>query len=177
MDFFDLTKREVPFVSYQEYTDHLFACVDKQLSTYIDGLMRLFFSDNGGFKNVLYPDIEVARDLCEKHLMDFRTKDSREEEMPELPDEFSDLFGDLAEAAEEEQQNDDMPVEDLLAYINHRASLTKVPLPLYRLCRKLDFSPFTTFCFACAILSSTQTNYASVFQVVNSVRSTSAFRT
>ena len=171
MDFFDLTKREVPFASYQEYTDHLFACVDKQLSAYIDGLMRLFASDNGGFKNVLYPDIEVARDLCEKHLLDFRAKGSGEaEELPtfsdELSDELSALFGELTEAAEE-GQNDDMPVEDLLAYIDHRASLTEVPLPLYRLCRKLEFSPFTTFCFACAILSSTQTNYASVFQVVN----------
>ena len=171
MDFFDLTKRESPFASYQEYTDHLFACVDRQLSSYIDGLMRLFASDNGGFKNVLYPDIEVARDLCEKHLLDFRAKGSGEsEELPEfsdeLPDELSALFGELTEAAAE-QQNDDMPVEDLLAYIDHRASLTEVPLPLYRLCRKLDFSPFTTFCFACAILSSTQTNYASVFQVVN----------
>ena len=171
MDFFDLTKREVPFASYQEYTDHLFACVDKQLSAYIDGLMRLFASDNGGFKNVLYPDIEVARDLCEKHLLDFRAKGSGEaEELPtffdELSDELSALFGELTEVAEE-GQNDDMPVEDLLAYIDHRASLTEVPLPLYRLCRKLEFSPFTTFCFACAILSSTQTNYASVFQVVN----------
>ena len=167
MDFFDLTKSEMPFASYQEYTDHLFACVDWKLSAYIDGLMHLFANENGGFKNVLYPDIEVARDLCEKHLLDFRSKGSEasEEEDSELPDELSALFGEFAgvETEEEEAQT----IEDLLAYIDHRASLTEVPLPLYRLCRKLDFSPFTTFCFACAILSSTQTNYASVFQVVN----------
>ena len=28
--------------------------------------MGLFANDAGGFKNILYPDIEVARDLCEK---------------------------------------------------------------------------------------------------------------
>ena len=133
MAFFDLTKREVPFASYQEYTDHLFACVDRQLSAYIDGLMRLFASDNGGFKNVLYPDIEVARDLCEKHLMDFHAKGGgeAEQELPELSDELSALFGDLAEAAEEEETEEALSVEDLLAYIDHRASLTEVPLPLY----------------------------------------------
>ena len=168
MDFFDMTKLETPFSSYQEYTDHLFACVDRQLASYIDGLMRLFASENGGFKNVLYPDIEVARDLCEKHLLDFRTKVDEEdqEDLPELSDELADLFGGLAEEGKEEQGGD-QTLEELLSYIDHRASLTEVPLPLYRLCRKLKFSPFTTFCFACAILSSTQTNYASVFQVVN----------
>ena len=168
MDFFDLTKRDMPFSSYQEYTDHLFACVDRQLASYIDGLMSLFASDNGGFKNVLYPDIEVARDLCEKHLMDFRTKGGEEtqEELPELPEELSALFDNLAEE-EQDKQDGDQTLEELLDYIDHRASLTQVPLPLYHLCRKLEFSPFTTFCFACAILSSTQTNYASVFQVIN----------
>lgn len=184
MDFFDLTKREAPFSGYQEYTDHLFACVDKRLSSYIDGLMELFASDNGGFKNVLYPDIEVARDLCEKHLLDFRAKDGgaggqapEEAGGPadELPDELSALFNELTEAVEKRPDDGDgLSVEELLAYIDHRASLTEAPLPLYRLCRKLDFSPFTTFCFACAILSSTQTNYASVFQVVNQNGSQSA---
>lgn len=168
MGFFDISKRETPFISYQEYTDHLFACVDQQLSIYIGGLMQLFASDNGGFKNVLYPDIEVARDLCEKHLLDFSAKNSGEEkeELPEISEELSILFEELAETTAEEGEEPGS-VEDLLAYIDHRASLTDVDLPLYHLCRKLDFSPFTTFCFACAILSSTQTNYASVFQVVN----------
>ena len=61
--------------------------------------------DNGGFKNVLYPDIEVARDLCEKHLMDFHSKGSgkADEELPELPDDLAALFGDLAEATAQEE--------------------------------------------------------------------------
>lgn len=168
MNFFDLSKRESPFASYQDYTDHLFACVDRQLSTYIDELMRLFASDNGGFKNVLYPDIEVARGLCQKHLLDFTSRgmEPAEETPPDLSDELTALFEGLTEETEVQEQPMES-VEELLSYIEHRAALTQVPLPLYQLCRKLDFSPFTTFCFACAILSSTQTNYASVFQVVN----------
>ena len=63
--------RETPFSSYQEYTEFLFACVNQQLSNYIEGLMRIFANDNGGFKNVLYPDIEIAHDLCQKKLSDF----------------------------------------------------------------------------------------------------------
>ncbi len=173
MSFFDQSLRETPFADYRDYTDHLFACVDRQLSSYVGGLMRLFASDNGGFKNVLYPDIEIARDLCEKHLLDFRSRaekggaDEEPDGADDLPDELSALFGALAEELPTSAVEDEENIEALMEYIDHRASLTEAPLPLYRLCRRLEFSPFTTFCFACAVLSSTQTNYASVFQVVN----------
>ena len=60
MGYFDMSKRDVPFSGYQEYTAHLFACVDIRLAAYIDRMMRLFANGNGGFKNVIYPDIEVA---------------------------------------------------------------------------------------------------------------------
>ena len=178
MGYFDMSKRDVPFSGYQEYTAHLFACVDIRLAAYIDRMMRLFANGNGGFKNVIYPDIEVARDLCEKHLMDFCS--TREQlEQPdaaeceaEESDELMALFGELSfddvdgEPIREETQSEET-LDELLEYIDHRASRTQVPLPLYQLCKKLEFSPFSTFCFACAVLSSTQTNYASVFQVVN----------
>ncbi len=173
MSFFDQSLRETPFADYRDYTDHLFACVDRQLSSYVSGLMRLFASDNGGFKNVLYPDIEIARDLCEKHLLDFRSRaekggaDEEPDGADDLPDELSALFGALAEESPVPAAEDEENIEALMDYIDRRASLTEAPLPLYRLCRRLEFSPFTTFCFACAVLSSTQTNYASVFQVVN----------
>jgi ATP-dependent 26S proteasome regulatory subunit len=174
MDLFDLDLIERPFSGYQEYTEYLFACVDRQLSTYIERLMRLFAADNGGFKNVLYPDIEVARDLCVKHLMDFQKEEdppsdeSAAEAGEELDDELSALFSDFAQSAPPtEQETADTSIDELLDYIDRRAALTQAPLPLYQLCKKLDFSHFTVFCFACAILSSTQTNYASVFQVVN----------
>ena len=174
MDFFDFEKKNTPFSGYREYTEHLFACVDRQLSSYIEHLMQLFASDGGGFKNVLYPDIEIARDLCEKHLADFhaaavsdtQSTDEADDDLI-LPDELVSLFagfGDELPAAPAQKETD---IADLLAYIDHRAALTEQPLPLYDLCAKLHFAPFTVFCFACAILSSTQTNYASVFQVVN----------
>ena len=76
MNLFDLEKRDAPFDSYEAYTNHLFACVDLRLSGYIDRLMHLFANENGGFKNVLYPDIEIARDLCEQHVTEFRSKQS-----------------------------------------------------------------------------------------------------
>lgn len=177
MEFFDLTCREHPFESYQEYTAHLFACVDRQLSSYIQRLMQLVANENGSFKNILYPDIEVARDLCEKHLLDFQLENlhspgdtGTEEPEDDLPDDLAALFADLSgegPGSEAPEEGGSLSAEELLAYIDHRAQLTQVPLPLHRLCQKLHFSPFTTFCFACAILSSTQTNYASVFQVVN----------
>ena len=88
---------------------------------------------------------------------------------------LDDLFSEFSQP--EAEGGEEIPVEELLDYISRRAALTDLsatPMPIYRLCSKLGFSPFTTFCFACAILSSTQTNYASVFQVVNQNGSLSA---
>lgn len=173
MTFFDPALADAPFQDYQEYTSYLFACADRQLSAYIRRLKGLFASDNGGYKNVLYPDIEIAGDLCEQRLLEFRAGAAPREAEGEdgedpfpLPEDLTALLAGLSEGeAEPEAEEED--IEDLLAYIRRRADRTEVPLPLHRLCRKLDFSPFTTFCFACAILSSTQTNYAAIFQVVN----------
>ncbi len=183
MNFFDTDKATVPFNSYHEYTSYLFAAADKQLSAYISDLMKLFAAEGGGFKNILYPDIEIAKDLCEKQLSDFRsrqlepsfdeTEDSSEENSG-IPDDLASLFAGFSEASDTISENTTENIEDLLEYINSRAELTEAELPLYALCKKLDFSPFTLFCFTCALLSSTQTNYASVFQVVNQNGSLSA---
>ncbi len=165
MDFFHPDLQNQPFASYQDYTDHLFACVNLRLSAYIQRLMALFAKDSGGFKNVLYPDIEVARDLCEQQLMDFQTTRQKpdDEESDALSAELEDLFADIME--DEPEEEPELSPEEILDSIDARATLTEVPLPLYTLCR--DFAPFTRFCFACGILSSTQTRYASIFQVVN----------
>ncbi|MCR5775346.1 MAG: ATP-binding protein, partial [Lachnospiraceae bacterium] len=61
-------------------------------------------------------------------------------------------------------------VRDRLSFISERARITVeegTELPFYELCTKLKFEPFTLFCFACGILSSTQTDYAGVFQIIN----------
>ena len=68
---FPAEKKDLPFSSYEEFTRCLFACVDNRLFSYISTLMSLFAAEGGGFKNILYPDIEVAYDLCEKHLSDY----------------------------------------------------------------------------------------------------------
>ncbi|MBQ3496691.1 MAG: hypothetical protein IJA73_01070, partial [Oscillospiraceae bacterium] len=147
MDFFDLEKKNIPFSGYREYTEHLFACVDRQLCAYIEHLMQLFASDGGGFKNVLYPDIEIARDLCEKHLADFRAQESGADggsdgEEP-LPDELASLFAGFGEESSAVPSQGETDIADLMAYIDCRAALTEEPLPLYDLCAKLHFSPFT----------------------------------
>jgi ATP-dependent 26S proteasome regulatory subunit len=164
--------------------------------------MGLFASGQGGYKNVLYPDIEIAHDLTSKHLRDFfmrsteaasgpakgkgKRADKTAASDPSAPDasaasssgdsELLDLFGDFAAAengtGDSLEADIDMsePVADLMVQIQARAELTAAEgnnfMPLYRLCSQGEFSNFTIFCFACAILSSTQTNYASVFQVI-----------
>ncbi len=175
---FSAEEKEKPFESYQQYTDYLFACVDMQLSKHINSLMALFVNDNGGFKNVIYPDIEVAHDICESKLSDFCYKAGDGNEKPDkfdsaagtemVEDELSELFSEFAED-KSNTASPDFSAEECMKYISHRAGLCgeSVSIPFYRLCKKLDFSDFTTFCFACAVLSSTQTSYASVFQVVN----------
>ena len=58
----------------------------------------------------------------------------------------------------------------MVDYIQSRAGAaaeTGIALPFYEICRKLEYESFTVFCLACGILSSTQTDYAGVFQVIN----------
>ncbi len=174
---FPAEKKDIPFSSYEEFTRCLFACVDNRLFSYISTLMSLFAAEGGGFKNILYPDIEVAHDLCEKHLSDYlRSQESGkagpegQEEEVDLDGELAGLFGAFSSAPEKpEEPEDGMTMEEQLDYVRRRASLTgpQVSMPLWSLCEKLEFAPFTLFAFTCAILSSTQTNYSSVFQVIN----------
>ena len=148
--------RGKPYDSYEAYTAQLFACVDLQLTAYIERLMDLFAQGSGGFKNVLYPDIEVAHDLCRKHLEDIALRTDRgapaaDEEQAE-DDDLAALFGALSDERTDDQEQ--VPdVEELLGYVAGRAAATdlrQVPMPLYQLCAKLDFIEFgnaATFCF------------------------------
>jgi len=193
MSFFPDDCKGLPFESYEEYTSFLFACVDRQLHSYLEKLMDLFAADQGGYKNVLYPDIEVAQELCGKHLADFSERPGQggaqgvspgkkpaaaetaaAEPVPDpAEDDLMGLFSGFAEQAAAGASFDPDPsrsADDLLDCIRERAEATdpgQVSMPFYRLCRDRGFSHFTTFCFACAVLSSMQTNYASIFQLVN----------
>jgi hypothetical protein len=184
-DIFTPESRQLPFESYEQYTGYLFACVDRQLGAYIRGMMELFAAENGGYKNVLYPDIEIAYNLCEKHMADFTAASSFQtaeeegsEEAESLPDDLKDLFASFGEeTVHPEEVLPDVNPEELLDYVRARAELTDksaVPMPFHTLCSRLELSNFSTFCFACAVLSSTQTNYASIFQVANQNGSLSA---
>ncbi|NLV86979.1 MAG: ATP-binding protein [Clostridiales bacterium] len=178
-ELFSPSKREVPFESYREYTDYLFACVDMRLSDYIDGLMGLFASQSGGYKNVIYPDVEIARDLCDKQLAEFLLKSggetedesgfARPQERAVPPTELDELFAEFAEDVSSRDAGEGLSATDCMEHIKDRAKKAQgnIFMPMYELCEKLGLSPFSTFCFACAVLSATQTSYAGVFQVVN----------
>lgn len=165
----------LPFESYEQFTAHLFACVDQKLKAYVSALMSIFANENGGYKNALYPDIEIAHGLCEKHLSNFLLSHFPSETPEKAPeaegiDEFACLFSGFAAAAPPKAAVEpEVPIDELLTLLRTRAELTcrqRTSLPLFKLCKALNFSNFTLFCFACALLSSTQTNYASIFQVV-----------
>lgn len=205
-----------PFESYNEYMQYVFDCVNGSLDSYIGKLKVQYANGEGGYKNILYPDIELASDACRNRLaesyknrMGLNTQDEDEDEEPEDEDESGDLLGAGHDSEEDSEDDDDseldgdllnllgnfstdnpydeedeeesdvwteinkdtkIPILDRLETINKRAELTLergISLPFYELCKRLDYEPFTLFCFAMGILASTQTDYAGVFHIVN----------
>ena len=186
MNIYDKFSRELegePFDGYPEYMDYLFACVNSRMDQYLEEMKGLFASGQGGYKNVLYPDLEIAHTMCQEkiHLFSMEpVKDGEDEETgqepaAELSDELMALLGDYAAemgtaASGESQSVREPDCEEMMAFIEARAEKTLeagIALPFYSLCKKMEFEHFTTFCFACGILASTQTDYAGVFQVIN----------
>ena len=180
--------RNKPFQDYADYMDHLFACVNSRLDLYLEDMKTLFASGQGGYKNVLYPDIEIAHTMCQEKIDRFTKQETKQEtnqesdseeepsaEELDIGEDLLGLFEDYAQslAASQVPQRNAAKLpnsEILLEIIAERAEKTieqGIELPFYSLCRKLDFEPFTVFCFACGILASTQTDYAGVFQVIN----------
>lgn len=178
---FSKTTQGQPFSGYPEYMDYLFACVNSRMDEYLEEMKGLFASGQGGYKNVLYPDIEVAHIMCQEKIHSFATvaeettqEAAPEEEQEELGDELLALLGQYASemgmSAPDKEEAPRPGCEEMLDYIAQRAEKTLeagIALPFYSLCKKMAFEPFTTFCFACSILASTQTDYAGVFQVIN----------
>ena len=56
--------REKSFKDYNEYMEYIFDCVNIGIDEYITKMKDMYASGDGGYKNVLYPDIEVASDTC-----------------------------------------------------------------------------------------------------------------
>lgn len=191
--------RDKPFKDYNDYMTYLFATVNSTLDEYLANMKLVFASEQGGYKNVLYPDLEIAHDVAREHVSSFwDMADENDEEAMQEPDEdelsldaaiqedeglgeLLDLFSAFSMDSPDEKEKEEEKVSsnkmgdiktpyDMLMYINERAEISRehgANLPFYEICRKQRFEPFTIFCFVCAILSSTQTDYASIFQVVN----------
>ena len=209
---------KMPFANYNEYMACMFATVNDSMDTYIESMKSVFANEQGGYKNVLYPDIEIAHDLCKEQVSKFYLKmsevaeqymngtrqeeEEKEEDLEEelLDDLFSDsdggLFGDdslndsLSGLFGEDEQIDSEQIEstmrkeakqissyEKILHLNARADATLeagISLPFYEVCKKLNYEPFTIFCSICGILSSTQTSYAGIYQVINENGSMSA---
>ena len=182
---YDEKKEKLAFAGYDEYMEYLFACVNEGLNRYLTVLKAMYAVEQGGYKNVLYPDLEIAHDTCLEKLAKFRNgspetkKGGQEEEAPQM-DAFSaeldDIFRDFIEENYDLRQEGgstgtpNRSMEEMIVHIQERAQASReqgISLPFYEICRKQDFDSFTVFCFACGILSSTQTDYAGVFQVIN----------
>ena len=170
-----------PFESYAEYMDYIFACVNLRLTDYIEDLMGKYAAGQGQYKNVMYPDIEIAYNLCNDNVLKFSDaeKDTVEEEdeqdamLDEMDEELQSLLGAFSASmqlddGESVADKTDMAAEEMLSFIDARIAISQAEeYPFYQLCKKLKFDHFTTFALASAILSSTQTSYASVYQIVN----------
>ena len=200
--------QDVPFSGYEEYMDYIFACVNMRLTDYIEDLMGKYDAGQGRYKNVMYPDIEIAYTLCSDNTVRFfRQNDSSEGgeadakedwegTLDGIDDELRALLGAFSGSADREagqtpvgkapeapgEKAPEMPgekapgipeetisgAEEMLSFIDRRIAATQAEsYPFYQLCRKLNMDHFTVFALAAALLSSTQTSYASVYQIVN----------
>ena len=86
-----------PFQSYDEYMDYIFACCNIALANHIRELKKKYVTGQGGYKNVMYPDIEIAHDLCEDKIQEFEFKnyDGDSEKEPETEEAPVELDAEL----------------------------------------------------------------------------------
>ncbi len=201
-------KKVEAFSGYDEYMRHVFHCVNMCLSSYMENMKLMFSNGQGGYKNVLYPDLEIASDSCNEQLEKYeqiygRTSvepDDEEEsgmnlfgadddsEEESFDDELLSLLGAFAETTggsddDDDEEDDDMSshrgrssnrgafdVLSQLEWISACGELTYKngeKMPFYELTKKLEMHPFALFTFASGVLSSTQTDYAGIFQIIN----------
>ena len=172
-DKFDESLREMAFSGYGEYMEYLFACVNMALDEQLDRMKLFFATGKGGYKNVLYPDLEVASEICAKSIRDFQYKEDEDEQKDEgdsegeeeLSEDLFALFGDfVAESSGNQkgiEEEDFTTTKSRMEYIASRAEKTieqGISMPFYEVCKKMNMDTFTIFCFAGGILSSTQTD-------------------
>ncbi|MCD8326438.1 MAG: hypothetical protein LUC90_07080, partial [Lachnospiraceae bacterium] len=96
--------------------------------------------------------------------------DAEDQELLSLFMDFSGAAGGGEESAPAKEAASLLTMEEMIDYIKARAALSieeGLGLPFHDICTRLSFENFTVFCLACSILSSTQTDYAGIFQVIN----------
>ncbi|MBR5578986.1 MAG: ATP-binding protein, partial [Lachnospiraceae bacterium] len=193
-DIFDSSRNLTGFQNDEEYMEYLFSVINYSLNNQLAKMKIIFSNGQGDYKNVLYPDLETAYDVCmekataflQKRRTDQSSEESEEEEdfklEEDLGEELLSLFADyfeenqIEESIVEEKENQ-LTVEAMLDYLRTRAQLSieeGKKLPFYQLCQKMNYDDFTLFTFACGILSSLQVDYAGVFQIINENGSYSA---
>ena len=133
-DQFEQRLSDTAFSGYGEYMDYLFACVNMALEEHLERMKIFFATGKGGYKNVLYPDLEVASEICAKNVRDFqyRNDDVNEEENDEseedgLSEDLLALFGDFVkESSKEEEKIEEefLNTESRMEYIAGRAKKT-----------------------------------------------------
>ncbi|MCR5773940.1 MAG: hypothetical protein K6G42_02525, partial [Lachnospiraceae bacterium] len=71
---YDESLKNKPFKSYNEYMQYIFDCVNTSIDRYLDKMKAVYANDEGGYKNVLYPDLELAGDMTRNHVERFYTE-------------------------------------------------------------------------------------------------------
>lgn len=102
---FGIKGKDQPFGNYEEYMEYLFASVNEGLNRYLVNLKQVYATGEGGYKNVLYPDLEIAHDICIEKIERFL--DSQEENSQEEDSQEENYLGsDPADAlfSDEEEQ-------------------------------------------------------------------------
>ncbi|MBO5153051.1 MAG: ATP-binding protein [Eubacterium sp.] len=98
---------KMPFANYNEYMACMFATVNDSMDTYIESMKSVFANEQGGYKNVLYPDIEIAHDLCKEQVSKFYLK------MSEVAEQY--MNGTRQEEEEKEEDLEEELLDDLFS--------------------------------------------------------------
>lgn len=181
LEIFDRNKNQTAFLKEEEAMEYLFAVINIAMEQHLSKMKTVFATAQGDYKNVLYPDLETAYDICMEKNMEFLRKQSgsgeekteeREEEAEEISEELLELFEDYFDenTFPAEEKKEEEKVGQLMEQILSRSEASEkegILLPFYRLCKKMEYAPFTVFSLGCGILASMQADYAGVFQIIN----------
>ena len=116
-----------PFKSYDEYMGNVFDCVNRCLYQYLEGMKGVYSNGQGGYKNVLYPDLEVASDSTKEQMQKLsyvlsQSDEEEEKKAPEATDDSGDggggddpfdLFGGFGGDESEESKGSDSDMDEL----------------------------------------------------------------